>query len=101
MVAFTSAMAIIGRYRQNKRKSVPNNPNAPIIVPRSTHVGVKKSQLVGRKSFARLVTIITKRSNHMPMFTTRHSANIIGMLVRMLLNQNNCGVITLQLTMIQ
>ena len=71
------------------------------MVPMSTHVGVKKSQLVGRKSFARLVTMITKRSNHMPMFTTRLSANMMGMLVRIFLNQNSCGVITLQLTMIQ
>ena len=37
----------------------------------------------------------------MPTFTKSDSTNMIGMLVRILLNQKSCGVITLQLTMIQ
>ena len=76
-------------------------PNAPTMVPMSTQVGVKRSHELGRKSLARLVTMITKRSNHMPTFTKSDSTNMMGMLVRIFLNQKSCGVITLQLTMIQ
>ena len=47
---------------------------------------------------AKELTMITNRSNHIPTFTTRLRKNISGMLVRMALNQNNCGVMTLQLT---
>ena len=45
--------------------------------------------------------MITKRSNHMPMFTKIETTNMIGMLVRSFLNQKNCGEITLQLIIIQ
>ena len=91
-------MAIMGRKRQNNRNKVKNSPNAPAMVPMSTQVGVKNSQELGRKSLAKELTMITNRSNHIPTFTTRLRKNISGMLVRMALNQNNCGVMTLQLT---
>ena len=45
--------------------------------------------------------MITNRSNHMPMLMTIDTTNRIGMLVRAFLNQKICGLITLQLTMIQ
>ena len=45
--------------------------------------------------------MMTKRSNHMPMFTKMDMMNMIGMLVRMRLNQNNWGTSTLQETMLQ
>ena len=45
--------------------------------------------------------MITKRSNHMPTFTTMLTMNISGMLVRIFLNQKSCGVSTLQVTMMQ
>ena len=94
-------MAIIGKKRQNNRNSTPKRPNAPNMVPMSTQVGTNRSQLEGKKSLARLVTMITKRSNHMPTLTKRLRMNISGMLVRTFLNQKSCGVMTLQLTMIQ
>ena len=71
------------------------------MVPMSTHVGVNMSHELGKKSLARLDTMITKRSNHMPTLTTIESTNMIGMLVRSFLNQKSCGVMTLQLTMIK
>ena len=37
----------------------------------------------------------------MPTLTTSDITNITGMLVRIFLNQNTCGEMTLQLTMIQ
>jgi hypothetical protein len=62
---------------------------------------VNLPQLLGRKSRDSEVTMITKRSNHMP--TSTHTATNIrnGMLVRKRLNQNSCGVSTLQQIMIQ
>ena len=45
--------------------------------------------------------MITNRSNHMPMLMTIDSANRIGMLVRAFLNQKTCGLITLQVIMVQ
>ena len=45
--------------------------------------------------------MITNRSNHMPMLMTIDSTNRIGMLVRALLDQKICGLITLQVIIIQ
>ena len=45
--------------------------------------------------------MMTKRSNHMPMFTKIEMTNMTGMLVRSFLNQKSCGEITLQLTIVQ
>ena len=45
--------------------------------------------------------MITNRSNHMPMLMKIDTTNRIGMLVRAFLNQKICGLITLQVTMIQ
>jgi hypothetical protein len=44
---------------------------------------------------------MTKRSNHMPMFTKIDRMKSITGLWRIFVNQMNCGVMTLQLTMIQ
>ncbi len=45
--------------------------------------------------------MMTKRSNHMPMLTKIESTNVHGTLVRIFRNQKSCGVMTLQLIMIQ
>ena len=44
---------------------------------------------------------MTKRSNHMPMLIRIEETNSQPMWLRIFLNQKSCGVITLQLTMIQ
>ena len=44
---------------------------------------------------------MTKRSNHMPMFTKIDTMKSTAMLLRSFLNQNSCGEITLHDTMIQ
>src|ERR1051326_5209194 len=41
--------------------------------------------------------MITKRSNHMPIFTTMESTKVAIKLVLILLNQKSCGDKTLQL----
>src|SRR6266446_9684270 len=65
----TSDIAIIGRYRIKRRKSERKMPNVPAKVPISTQVGWYICQEEGRKSVASEVTIMTKRSNHIPAFT--------------------------------
>ena len=59
-------------------------------------VGLNRPQDEGRKSRCKLVTTMTNRSSHMPMFTTIEITKRIGTLVRTLLNHRNCGVTTLQ-----
>ena len=94
-------MATIGRYLQNSRNRVKNSPKLPSSMPRSTQVGVNMCQLEGRKSRERLVTMITKRSNHMPTFTHMATSMITHRLVRSRLDQNNWGASTLQETIVQ
>jgi hypothetical protein len=45
--------------------------------------------------------MMTKRSNHMPMLTKIESTNSQASDVRTRLNQNSCGLSTLQLTIVQ
>ncbi len=73
----------------------------PKNVKISTMDGEKYPQLDGRKSRASEVTMITKRSNHMPTLTKRQRIQTSVVLLRTALNQKNCGVITLQEIMIQ
>src|SRR5262245_18609782 len=85
----------------NKRSMVTNSPMCPSIWPTSTQVGTKYDQLDGRKSRCKLVTMMTKRSNHMPTFTRMDIVNRIHGVLRAFLNQKICGVITLHVNMIQ
>ena len=45
--------------------------------------------------------MITKRSNHIPMFTKMEMINVASTLVLIFLNQKSCGVITLHVIMLQ
>ena len=64
-------------------------------------VGEKLPQLEGRKSRVSEVTAITKRSNHMPMFTKIDTTKSTAGLRRNFRIQNSWGLITLHETMIQ
>ncbi len=44
---------------------------------------------------------MTNRSNHMPTLTRMDRTKTSSMLVRIFLNQKNCGTITLQVTIVQ
>lgn len=59
-------------------------------------VGENIAQEDGRKSLCSDVTMITNRSNHIPMFTKIEMMKVAVRLLLMLLNQKSCGVITLQ-----
>src|SRR5471030_2271883 len=95
MTPFTSDIAIIGRKRQNNRKSERKSPKLPVKVMMSTQVGEYMPQLPGRKSFAIDVTMMTKRSNHMPAFTHMQTAKTIHRFARARRNQKICGETTL------
>src|SRR6478736_5506918 len=89
-------MAIIGRNRQNSKKSVKKRPNVPMNVMTSIQVGWYIAQLEGRKSRCSEVTIMTNRSNHIPTSTHSATAMVQKRLVRAFLNQKTCGLTTLQ-----
>src|SRR5262245_58502057 len=96
MTPLTSAIAIIGSTRQKSRNSVKKMPKLPIIVSTSTYEGRYDVHDDGRKSRYRPLTMIVKRSNHMPMLTKIESTNIAGTLRRIFFDQKSCGVSMLQ-----
>src|SRR5688572_8946489 len=100
-ILFTSAIAITGRYLANNKKHVKNKPNVPKRIRPSVNVGVYIAHEDGKKSLCNDVTIITKRSNHIPIFTNMEMMKMATGLLRILRDQNNCGVITLHEIMIQ
>src|SRR3954447_17629306 len=101
MTPLTSEIATIGNQRMKRRKSVKNTPIVPTNVPTSMMVGVNMPHDDGRKSRWSDVTMMTKRSNHMPMLMKIDSTNSAARDERTFLSQKSCGRITLQLTMVQ
>src|SRR5580658_4681228 len=79
-----SFMGIMGRKRTNNRNRNVNNPSVPTNVMKSHFVARYVPQDDGKKSRYRLVTTMTKRSNHMPVFTTIEMKNMNGIDVRSL-----------------
>ena len=55
----------------------------------------------GRKSRCRLVTMMTNRSSHIPMFTTSEMMNSMAGFSRTLRNQSSCGITPLQRISVQ
>src|SRR6201987_5967515 len=76
-------------------------PIVPVKIPISINVGWYMFQVDGKNVRHNVGTIITKRSNHIPMFTTIDKINVATKLVRIFLNQNNCGDTTLQVIIAQ
>ena len=92
---------MIGSQRRKSRNNVEKSPKLPMSIIKSTGVGEKYAQLDGRKSRLSELTVITNRSNHMPMLTKIVTIHIAQGVQRIYLNQKTCGLITLQLTIIQ
>jgi hypothetical protein len=67
----------------------------------SITVGVNMPHEDGKKSRLSDVTMMTKRSNHIPMLMMIETTNITGMFVRIFLNQKICGERTLQEIIVQ
>ena len=58
------------------------------------------SQLDGRKSRDSVI-VMTNRSNHMPMFTKIEAMKSTVVFVRSFFDQKSCGVMTLQVIIVQ
>ena len=71
----TSNIEIIGRKRTNRKINVKKNPIVPTNIDQSKIVGEYIAHEDGRKSRCRLVTIMTKRSSHIPTLTTSEIIN--------------------------
>ena len=82
-------MLITGKYLANNKKQVKNKPNVNKKSPTSYIVGENIAQLEGMKSLCKEVQMITKRSNHIPMFTIMDKINVHTKLLLIFLNQNN------------
>ena len=78
-----------------------NIPNEPIKIAASNHDHAYIPQDDGRKSRWSDVTVMTKRSNHIPMFTKIETTNMIGIERRAHLNQKICGMKTLHENIVQ
>src|SRR5712664_2299340 len=91
-----SAMEIAGRTRTNRKIRVTNMPIVPMNVAQSQKVGLYRPQAEGTKSRVRLMTTMTKRSSHMPIFTTMDMKKRKGTLWRILKDQSVCGSRMLQ-----
>jgi hypothetical protein len=96
ITALSSAIAKVGRNLTNSRNSVVKMPIDPTKMPMSVSVGKNMCHSPGRKARCRLVTMITNRSNHMPMVTNSATTQITIGFWRSLRNQKTCGLITLQ-----
>jgi hypothetical protein len=82
--------------RTNRNTSHTNKPTVPSQVAQSHTVPEYMPHADGRKSRVRLVTTITYRSSHMPVFTSSAMKNSSQMFVRTRLNQSVCGTTPLQ-----
>src|SRR4029077_12497840 len=101
MIPLTSAIATIGRNRKKRRNNEKKSPKLPAKVSASTQVGVYEFQLDGRKSRESDVTMMTKRSNHIPTLTQAATPKMTQGLLRARRDQNTWGAATLQDTIVQ
>jgi hypothetical protein len=79
----------------NKKNKKKNQPNDPTYNEMSQTEGVYSAQEDGRKSRCKLRTIITQRSNHMPILIKIEMIKIAGRFVRIRFDHNSCGMMIL------
>src|SRR2546421_2797792 len=100
--SFTSEIDTAGKFFTNKRNHMKNQPKLPAMMPQSAHVGLYVA-LANRSngSPASDTTMITKRSNHIPMFTMMDTTNSAMTLVRTFLDHKSHGNNPLQMFIVQ
>src|SRR5213594_3871078 len=100
--SFTSEIDTAGKFFTKSRNHMKNQPKLPAMMPQSAHVGLYVA-LANRSngSPASDTTMITKRSNHIPMFTKIEITNRARMLVRMFLRHSSRGRNALQMIIVQ
>jgi hypothetical protein len=91
-----SKIEIIGRKRRNRNNSARNSPLVPMKVDQSQNVGAYMPHDEGRKSRCRLVTMMMRRSSHMPTLTTSDNTKSTTTLSRTRFSQRIWGATTLQ-----
>src|SRR2546427_1962218 len=100
--SFTSEIDTAGKFFTNKRNHMKNQPKLPAMMPQSAQVGLYVV-LANRSngSPASDTTMITKRSNHIPMFTKIEMTNRPVMLVWTFFDQSSHGRSPLQMFIVQ
>src|SRR5213595_2962745 len=100
--SFTSEIDTVGKFFTNNRNHMKNQPKLPAMMPQSAHVGLYVA-LANRSngSPASDTTMITKRSNHIPMFTKIEMTNRPVMLVWTFFDQSSHGSSPLQMFIVQ
>src|SRR5215469_324888 len=101
MPSLSSVIEMIGMYRANSENSSRNQANAPTVMLISVSEGCQKRHCDGSKLDASDPAIITKRSNHIPMFTKIVTMNSGTGLVRTRGENSASGMIQLQSTITQ
>src|SRR5438552_6863164 len=96
-----SKIEMAGMKRMNRKNSKVKKPIVPTKIITSHLVNQYIPQELGRKSRCKLVMTITKRSNHMPVLTTRATQKSFQGVERTLLNHSSWGITILQRTKIQ
>ena len=80
---------MIGTNLTNKKSNVKKKPIVPINIDQSNIVGLYIAHDDGKKSLCKLVTIITKRSSHIPTLTIIEIRNSQKSLSRNRLNHSS------------
>src|SRR5437867_4081536 len=100
--SFTSEIDTAGNVFTNSRNHMKNHPKLPAMMPQSAQVGLYVA-FANRSngSPASDTTMITKRSNHIPMFTKIEMTNRPVMLVWTFFDQRSHGSSPLQMFIVQ
>src|SRR3954453_6887273 len=94
-------MATMGKFFANRRNHIPNQPKEPARIPQSAQVGFNMPHAQGTKSLLRDETMITYRSNHIPILIKIEITNSEVTLRRIFRNQSSCDTNALQMIMVQ
>src|SRR4029453_1911445 len=102
VISFISVIEIPRKFLMNNRKSRKNNAKLPDFIATSTQVGrYTPVHPAGSKLCASELTMITKRSSHMPMFTRIEMTNSARKFVRTCVQKSESGTRQLHPTMTQ
>ena len=95
-------MEIPGKFLMNSRNSRKNHAKLPAVIAPSTQVGrYNPTHWAGSKLWASELTIITNRSNHIPMLTRREMMNSARKSVRTRFQKSDNGTRQLHTTINQ
>src|SRR4051812_44198335 len=95
-------MEMAGKFFTNSRKNRKNHAKLPAVMAPSTQVGrYAPTHSAGSKLCARELTMMTKRSSHMPMLIRIEMTKSVRKLVRTRFQNSESGTRQLQKTIVQ